>query len=359
MIRSTSAVQSPNMNRNRLAEIDFIRPIIILLLIVYHAFIIYAGGWNPPTGFQPNIVYEWIAKTSYSFMLEAFVFISGYIFMYQIKVRNKFDSLGGVIFNKIKRLIVPSVIFSILYLILFKRTEFRTPFVIYRILEGVGHMWFLPMLFWCFIGGWLMIKSSIDLRILWVVSLVFAGVSYLPLPFRMGNALYYLPFFAGGGLVYEYLSERVKRSVTICKIVEIWIVFAFLFVVISLFNERNLGNNVINDVSPLYLKAFYRSAMVVGKMLYAFSGVAAVYATACFYSRNHKPDVHVLEFGKYCFGIYLFQQFILQILYYKTSAPVIMGPIGLPWFGCVITLIMSYFLTCILFRTRVGRFLIG
>lgn len=359
MTRSTSAAQSPDVNRERLTEIDFIRPVIILLLIVYHAFIIYAGGWNPPTGFQPNIVYEWIAKTSYSFMLEAFVFISGYIFMYQIKVRNKFDSLGGVIFNKIKRLIVPSVIFSILYLILFKRTEFKTPFVIYRILEGVGHMWFLPMLFWCFMGGWLMIKSSIDLRILWVVSLVVAGVSYLPLPFRMGNALYYLPFFAGGGLVYEHLSARVKRSVTRRNIVGMWIVFAFLFVVISLFIERNLGNDTLKNVFPLYLKAFYQSAKVVGKMLYASSGVAALYATACFYSRNHKPEVHVLEFGKYCFGIYLFQQFILQILYYKTSVPDIMGPIGIPWFACVVTLLISYLLTRVLFKTHVGRFLIG
>ena len=204
-----------------------------------------------------------------------------------------------------------------------------------------------------------MIKSSIDLRILWVVSLVVAGVSYLPLPFRMGNALYYLPFFAGGGLVYEHLSARVKRSVTRRNIVGMWIVFAFFFVVISLFNERNFGNDTLKNVSPLYLKAFYQSAKVVGKMLYASSGVAALYATACFYSRNHKPEVHVLEFGKYCFGIYLFQQFILQILYYKTSAPDIMGPIGIPWFACVVTLVISYLLTRVLFKTHVGRFLIG
>ena len=204
-----------------------------------------------------------------------------------------------------------------------------------------------------------MIKSRIDIRILWVVSLVFAGVSYLPLPFRMGNALYYLPFFAGGGLVYEHLSARVKRSVTRRNIVGMWIVFAFFFVVISLFNERNLGNDTLKNVSPLYLKAFYQSVKVVGKMLYASSGVAALYATACFYSRNHKPEVHVLEFGKYCFGIYLFQQFILQILYYKTSAPDIVGSLWLPWIGCFITLTVSWFLSYCLCKTSAGRILIG
>ena len=83
------------MVSNRLSEIDVIRPVLIFLLILYHSFIIYAGGWREPAGFEPNAAYWWIAKGSYSFMLETFVFISGYVFMYQIKERNKYKTWGG------------------------------------------------------------------------------------------------------------------------------------------------------------------------------------------------------------------------------------------------------------------------
>ena len=64
-------------NRDVLYEVAFIRPILIVLLVVYHAFIIYRGGWEPPVGFKNVVVYKWIAEVSYSFMLETFVFISG------------------------------------------------------------------------------------------------------------------------------------------------------------------------------------------------------------------------------------------------------------------------------------------
>ncbi len=40
-----------------IAEVSFIRPILIVLLVVYHAFIIYRGGWTQPSGFQENTIY--------------------------------------------------------------------------------------------------------------------------------------------------------------------------------------------------------------------------------------------------------------------------------------------------------------
>jgi len=46
-----------------------------------------------------------------------------------------------------------------------------------------------------------------------------------------------------------------------------------------------------------------------------------------------------------CFGIYLFQQFILKILYYQTPFPEILGPILLPWVGFIVALLFFVLFT--------------
>lgn len=78
-----------------LTEVSVIRPILIVLLVVYHSFIIYQGGWSEPDGFEPNRTYWWISKASYSFMLEAFVLISGYVFAYQATIKPHLIQNGG------------------------------------------------------------------------------------------------------------------------------------------------------------------------------------------------------------------------------------------------------------------------
>lgn len=113
--------------RQKLQEVLLIRPILIVLLVVYHAFIIYAGGWSQPDGFVPHEGYAWIARFSYSFMLEMFVFISGYVWAYQRLELNRQISFGKLVQQKSKRLLLPSVVFSIVYLLCFEIEGLTTP----------------------------------------------------------------------------------------------------------------------------------------------------------------------------------------------------------------------------------------
>lgn len=68
----------------QLEEINVMRPIVIFLLVLVHTFTIYDGGWSLPEGIESVRAYFWIQKFSFAFMLETFVFISGYILGYQI-----------------------------------------------------------------------------------------------------------------------------------------------------------------------------------------------------------------------------------------------------------------------------------
>ena len=145
-----------------LKDVVLIRPIIIFLLIVYHAFIIYQGGWSEPEEFAPVAAYWWIAKVSYSILLPMFVFVSGYVFAFQVIVLGKPIRVGDVAIRKFRRLLLPCYVFGAIYYFLFEfsPTDFFIFQFLYSVANGIGHLWFLPMLFWCFVGGAVVMKRK-------------------------------------------------------------------------------------------------------------------------------------------------------------------------------------------------------
>lgn len=196
-----------NSRPKTLQEVCLIRLLLIVLLVLYHSFAPFNGAWRPLSdqeAVQPY--YQWVAMGAYAFMLEAFTFISGYIFGYQVN-RNGKDALRfrNVFLKKLKRLIVPSVIFSIIYLLVFSPAQFNAPAQAgWQILNGVGHMWYLPMLFWCFVGIWLLERIKIHPRFVIPALFVIAVVSFLPIPLRISSAMYYMFFFYCGYCLKRY-----------------------------------------------------------------------------------------------------------------------------------------------------------
>ncbi|MBR1461787.1 MAG: hypothetical protein IJ604_00185 [Prevotella sp.] len=67
----------------RLDEVTLMRCILAILIVFMHSFTCYNGGWEQPAGFIDIPVYKWLSRTSFAFTLEAFVFISGYLFAFQ------------------------------------------------------------------------------------------------------------------------------------------------------------------------------------------------------------------------------------------------------------------------------------
>lgn len=78
------------MNEKKLlTNVAVIRPILIVLLVFYHAFAPYSGAWEPIEGFPEIPAYWWLDWLSYAFMLEMFVFVSGYVFGYQVRTKGE------------------------------------------------------------------------------------------------------------------------------------------------------------------------------------------------------------------------------------------------------------------------------
>lgn len=341
-------------------EVVLMRPIVIFLLVFYHAFIIYTGGWSEPAGFENVIVYEYLADLSYAFMLESFVFLSGYLFGYQQIVLDRYKSCdlleggGRLLISKFKRLIIPSVIFGSIYFACFY--SYKTVLgTCYAILNGVGHLWFLPMLFWCFSLTWLLVYWQIKESRKVVLLLCAMVLMFLPLPLRLNVAFYYLPFFYAGFLCWE------KRQTLYCRATPLtlsclWCIFALLFF-LKTFIVDSVEFSFFQD--RYFDRCFILGIRMMCRIFCAGAGVAAFYMTALSVAHKRELPLWIQRIGSLCFGIYIFQQFILQILYYHTDVPVYLSPMFLPWVALIVTWIGSFCGVILLRKFRIGRFLLG
>ena len=337
----------------RLDEVTLMRTILALLIVFMHSFTCYNGSWEHPAGYVEIPIYKWLARTSFAFTLEAFVFISGYLFAFQRITLNRMGGGTTLIINKLKRLILPSIIFSILYFVLF--LEYKgVGNMVYSIINGCGHMWYLPMLFWCFIFGWLL--EQIKIKDGWKMAFLIA-LNLLPkytLPLQVSSAFSFMVYFYLGFLFYKY-SDKIKALITPKNLTIAWLVFIVFFVVF-----RPLRDVLVtNDGQSMFFKLMVYVGNNACQLLYASVGLIAFYSTAVYFTQRHQLSETTKKIAASCFGIYLFQQFVLMLLYYKTVFPLWVGPYWLPWLGFVIASIVSYVLSVLLLKTKIGKSLIG
>ena len=210
--------------------------ILIILLVLYHSFAIFCGGWTPLDGYPTPEGYWWIGKSAYSFMLEAFVFIYGY----QIYRNPEKLSLKAVVQSKLKRLILPSIIFSTVYYLLFYDLGEPIWKIVYSILCGAGHMWFLPMLFWCFIFTFVAERTGIRHIHVIMSAFVMVVISAVPLPLRLSSALYYFLFFYTGSLMKRKAWD-VRKLFSSRNTIASVSIYLCLFVGLTMLQSKYLG----------------------------------------------------------------------------------------------------------------------
>lgn len=354
-----SAIISPltQSKKQLLNEVCLIRLFLIILLVLYHSFAPYCDSWKPLSNQYSSDLYWWIGKTTYSFMLEAFVFVSGYVYGYQISLKGKQAiSFKSCVLKKINRLIIPSIIFSILYILCFDDFQSQTPIeIFYTTLNGRAHMWFLPMLFWCFFGIWVISKFRINPIIICIISILASLGLYLPLPFRVNLSLYYMQFFYAGYLV-KTLNFNFDKYLNSKYFTLIFGIFTTSFTIYTLFNK----SGGVNSISPV-IHVFDILTQHLLRIIFSFAGVMMIFLFSnwLIYSKKISLSLSWINLSTYCFGVYLFQQFILQWLYYHTSLSYVLSPPAIPFIGFILTLTISIVLAHLSLKTKIGKLLIG
>ncbi len=355
------------MSKNILLDVNIIRLISIACVVMMHVFAIYAGGWSPPKDIESVSAYYYIPKFLVGIRMPSITMIAGYVFAYQILTLKREYSICSVAKSKFKRLVIPCIFFGILYTIIVEQPDsYFTSKVIKDVISGVGHLWFLPMLFLCFIT-----QTSIHNKIfepaknkykvhilLLILSLMLV---YIPMPsirlFGLKAFAQYFLYFNLGYLIYYY-REHIKSRINLKSIITLLILYIIIFFcyiwiknhyIISLDHVSFIDKSIKELISRSYLVAI----SIVGSML-LYTAINRYLS-----HKNGQINHDITTMCSLCYGVYIYHQFIIQILYYHTSLPQILGSYYLPWVTLIITLAGSIYLTKFTLKTRFGYYLIG
>lgn len=335
-----------------LPEILFIRPFVVFLLVLYHSLAIYTGNWPEPEGFVMVCGYDNLGRFAYSFMLEIFVFISGYIFEKQLK-ENRWQSFGGLIKNKCIRLLVPCYLFGLIYVICFEES-FSTWDCVSKILNGGGHLWFLPMLLECFVVAYLIKKNNFKCKYVLFVAFFSALVSgFVDFPLRISLTMYYFLFFYIGNLFYCKKNLFVRLAVDYKNITLLFLLYIMLFLVLDysrvLLVERNGIELLVLFKIPLSMTIKLLTIII------SFCGLLFTYTLSLYISEKQYPNKFLISIGSCSMGIYICQQFVLKYLYYYTDIVVEVESHFLPFVCFAITAVLSYLISFCLRQSKIGR----
>lgn len=348
-----------------LNEVSIMRPLAIFLLVVMHSFTIYGieghpGGWKAL--FDVEIpAYYYLAKIITGFRIETIALIAGYVFAYQSIDLHRNYSFKDFAWKKFKRLLVPCYVFGIFYyfILLFQQDSFTMLGFLNAVFDGAGHLWFLPMLFWCFLGLWFIDRLKWN-ELFLLVGLF--GLSILPvpyLPFGLSRASSFLFFAYGGYALYKHKDSILNKLCT-------WRIIVCLVCLygLSLWGQlsyNHLYKTILGGGVGFIDKVIILVTCKAISNIVSIFGAAALYLVVSKFTERpkFKPKQWIIWSSSICYGVYVYHQFILRFLYFKTSLPSFAGPYALPWIALTITLILSVGLTVISLKTKIGRFLIG
>lgn len=332
-------------SKNKLLDIAFIRAIAIIMVVAFHAYgMMYAAAHFPALKDTYYQMYFTLNQCVFiNIAMPMFVFVSGYLFAF-LRQKGKYQNFVDLVKNKTKRILLPYFVFG---LIMMATTNNFHPLVL--LYGSYWHLWFLPVLFWCFIVAYLIDeytkKSYLQIIILFVSFGLSLFSMFLPpiLGFQ-GVTIWFCWFYLG--MVIYYHKDVIISSLAKYKLVYI-LIFIYLFITIYKPTEYDdvYWYNIIAQVCMIISLWYLCNRVNWEKQTWA------------------QP---IISFGNYSYGIYIFHNWIQMYLISSTAQRLfplerwagehtILFPFGF----FLLSLIISYLLTWLLLKTKVGRFLIG
>lgn len=178
-------------------------------------------------------------------------------------------------------------------------------------------MWYLPMLFWCFVGGISLSKIKISDSLKLLLSACLNIFYYLPitLPLQIGRSTDFIFYFYLGYVCYKHSNYLKNIFQNRRQIIFAWIIFVIIFVILRILrNDIIIGDQtyLINRFLTMWSQIFFH-------FVYATLDTLLFYTTISYYVKQRTLKSFTIKLATCSFGIYLFQEFILKIIYYKTN----------------------------------------
>ncbi|MBU3138154.1 acyltransferase [Clostridium gasigenes] len=271
--------------------------------------IIYQSSWNI---YEPAVESEFFNNLKLYInviQMPLFISISGYLYYFYIFEKKKQENLTSFTWKKIKRLLFPYGIVSLIYFIPIRMIlgfdGYQGSGAIKAVLmvSGIGHLWYLVMLFNVSIIAYALVKYiKNDRSIIIIALLVFFISSGNPSKFEIKRTLFYIIFFMIGYYLRKYRHANLNMKQNI-RLFIMHIILSVAFII--------------------YINTIGSNFTIVGKLLFIFAntvGLISYYGLSTNSIENSKISNTINSklfktIDRNSLGIYLFHEPIIFIIY--------------------------------------------
>ena len=333
--------------QQKLIDIAILRTFAIVCVVFFHVYgMMYANHFPASKDIYASMYFRVVQCGLINIAMPLFLFISGYLFVYLLQ-KGKYSTFGDLLKNKVQRVLLPYFIFGYIMLITTGRGFNPQPLV----WGAFWHLWFLPVLFWCFVIYWLVHRYLFKLKLYQglVLLTVLLAVSLFPkLSFKflcIGDLPIWLCWFYMGMFIFQYRKTIEHffvrfRLIYICLAIYFFIQIAYPTEYMDL-HWYSLLNQCMEILAVWYIiHNIHWEKLIITKYLVGFSN--------------------------YSYGIYIFHNWIALYLVSQTmqhmfplASWAISHTIIFPLIFFIVTMMISLGLSWLTLKTKVGKLLIG
>lgn len=336
----------------RYVHLDILRAFAILSIVFFHTTgMLYANHFPDSKETYSSLYFVFNQCYLVNFAMVVFTALSGYLFMLLYNM-GKYHSKKTFILKKIKRLLLPFVVFTILIAFTQDFTNKTiaecTMLCLKSFLRGsFGHLWYLPGLFWCFVlaiflahsfKGNKMVQLSIFVISI-ATALLFNDIEQNLLGLLHGIRWFF--FFYMGMLLAEYHNLLQKK-------LSLHILLLILTIALC----------IIHPFPP------YADRDIILMLTLSISLFPLFFLTENFFGDTLLSGVKAIS--KYSYGIYIFHCWIAPFLVSTTAQRLFhLAPIcqqhtfAFPMMLFCATFILSFMATYFLQKSKIGKYLLG
>lgn len=344
--------------RYELDNCNFVKTILMLVVIIGHCTIFWTGSWFTKNPIHSSPKLSLFANWVNSFHTYAFVMVSGYIFAYKKYERDDYKKIRDLIHNKAKRLLIPYVFVSAIWVVPCGIYFFHYTIVDiiknYVLAISPSQLWFLVVLFNCFIIAWVL---SDKIHKNDIVSLFIAIVSYaagvlggrwMANIFCVWTTGIYFPFFILGIKLREKNNWSIRRVSALSYLV----LHTALFIVWR--KSYNYDMESFQSISVILKLLVY----LLGLLVHFTGALAAFFLLQNMASKIMWKDSTIFtQLRTYSMPMYLFHQQIIYFTIYWLNG--VVNPYINASINFMIAVIISILISKVLFKFQLTRQLIG
>ena len=323
----------------------------MLLVVLCHSAAFYGGNWfRVCTVSEVNEVLAILSSWLGTFHVEGFTLISGYIYYYIKYEKGGYQDFRKYVRNKSKRLLVPYITISLLWVIpigvFFYSYSLVEVIKDYVLGESPSQLWFLLMLFNVFvIYDCILTRISVG-KIVLVFILFVGGVvlgNVCPNIFQILTSMKYLLFFYIGCIIRKRYPDMQSDKMLIFGIMFLLVNLVFF----AILNLEIFVDGIIGKVMAL-----------LSRNLCEISGAIMAFLLLSFLASKLRWDNKLFtNLTIVSFPIYLFHQQFIYVLLWNFQSFV--NSYIMCCVNFLFSILASYYISRMLMKFKVVKHLIG